>query len=61
MRKKFKIIDSSTGEKYKLKKGEMLVMNNSGVFFLVWGMGDYETGVRKLSNVCPKYDVIWDE
>jgi hypothetical protein len=61
MRKKFKIIDSSTGEKFKLKEGEMLVMNASGVFFLVYGMGDYYTGVRKLSNVCPAYDVIWEE
>lgn len=59
MKKKFKIIDASSGEKLKLDKGEMVVMNNAGVFFLVTGIGDYYTGIRKLSEVYPKYDVIW--
>jgi len=29
-------------------------MNNAGVFFLVWGIKDYYTGVRKLSDVLPQ-------
>jgi hypothetical protein len=60
MRKKFKIIDSSTGEKYKLKEREMIVMNSQGIFFLVGNFTDYDTYVRKLSDVCPKYDVVWE-
>lgn len=66
MKKKFKIIDASTGEKIKLKEGEMLVMNNQGIFFIVGNFMDYDTYVRKLSDVCkpslkgkPKFDVIW--
>lgn len=30
MKKKFKIIDTSTGQKIKLKEGEMVVMNSQG-------------------------------
>jgi hypothetical protein len=56
---KFKIIDASAGEKYKLKEGEMLVMNDQGIFLLVGNFMDYDTYVRKLSDVCPKYSVIW--
>lgn len=59
MRKKFKIIDASTGEKLKLKDGQMLVMNNQGIFFLVGNFRDYDTYVQKLSDVCPKYEVVW--
>lgn len=58
-RKKFEIIDPETDEKYKIDSGEMIVMNTAGVFFLVGGMGDYYTGIRKLSDVLPKYDVVW--
>jgi len=42
-------------------RGEMVVMNGSGVFFLISGIGDYYTYCRKLSSVIPKYDVIWKE
>lgn len=59
MKKKFKIIDTSTGEKFKLKDGQMLVMNNQGVFFLVGNFRDYDTYVHRLSDVCPKYGVVW--
>lgn len=59
MKKKFKIIDASTGEKLKLKEGEMIVMNSQGIFFLVGNFRDYDTYVRKLSDVCPKFEVIW--
>lgn len=31
MKKKFKIIDTSTGEKLKLKEGDMVVMNSQGI------------------------------
>lgn len=59
MKKKFKIIDASTGEKLKLKEREMVVMNDQGIFFMVGNIMDYDTYVRKLSDVYPKYEVIW--
>lgn len=63
MKKKFKIIDASSGEKIKLKETdqghEMVVMNGQGIFFIVGNFMDYGTYVRKLSDVCPKYDVVW--
>lgn len=61
MKKKFKIVDVSTGEKFKLSEGQMLVMNSQGIFFLIVGIGDYYMGMRKLSEVCPRYDVVWSE
>lgn len=59
MKNKFKIIDASTEEKLKLKDGEMLVMNSQGIFFIVGNFMDYDTYVRKLSDVCPRFDVVW--
>lgn len=63
MKNKFKIIDASTGiaggKPYKLKSGEMIVMNSQGIFFLVGNFMDYDTYVRKLSDVCPRFDVVW--
>lgn len=59
MKKKFKIIDASTGEKYKLSEGQMIVMNSDGVFFLIGGMEDYYMGIQRLSDVCPVYNVVW--
>lgn len=59
MRKKFKVLDASTGEKVKLDKSQMIVMNGEGVVFIVNGINDYYTSITKLSNVIPKYDVIW--
>lgn len=59
MKKKFKIIDASSGEKIKLKEGEMVVMNSQGIFFMVGNFMDYDTYVRKLSDVCSRFDVIW--
>lgn len=67
MKKKFKIIDASTGEKLKLKDGEMMlhkwVMNSQGMRgvhpIFVGNFMDYDTYVRKLSDVCPKFDVKW--
>lgn len=61
MKKKFKIIDASTGEKFKLKDGQMLVMNSQGIFFLVGNFRDYDTYVHRLSDVCPKYEVVWND
>jgi hypothetical protein len=37
----------------------MIVMNSQGIFFIVGNFMDYDTYVRKLSDVCPKSDVIW--
>lgn len=59
MKKKFKIIDTSTGQKAKLKEGEMIVMNSQGIFFIVGNFMDYDTYVLKLSNRIPKFDVVW--
>lgn len=67
MKKKFKIIDASTGEKLKLKETdqghEMIVMNSQGMRgihpILVGNFMDYDTYVRKLSEICPSFDVIW--
>lgn len=59
MKKKFKIIDASSGEKIKLGENQMLVMNNQGIFFVVNDMFGYDCHVDKLSDVCPKYEVIW--
>lgn len=66
MKNKFKIIDISSGEKLKLKEGQMLVMNDQGIFFVVGNFMDYDTYVRKLSDVCkpslegkPRFDVVW--
>lgn len=59
MKKKFKIIDASSGEKLKLKEGQMVVMNDQGIFFMVGNFMDYDRYVRKLSDVCPKFEVVW--
>lgn len=61
MKKKFKIIDASTGEKIKLSEGQMIVMNNQGIFFLIGNFRDYDTYVQKLSDVYPKFDVVWND
>lgn len=58
MKKRFKIYDKD-GNKYKCRAGEMLVMNSEGVFFLVSGLNDYYTSVRKLSEKIGNYDVKW--
>ena len=41
-------------------------MNSQGIFFIVGNFMDYDTYVRKLSDVCkpslegkPVYDVVW--
>jgi len=59
IKKKFKIIDASTGHKFKLTIGQMIIMNSDGVFMLVGGMNDYYLSIKKLSDVCPRYDVVW--
>lgn len=59
MKKKFKIIGACSGEKFKLGENQMLVMNNQGIFFIIGNFMDYDTYVRKLSDVCPKYEVQW--
>lgn len=59
MKNKFKIIDASSGEKLRLGEGQMIVMNNQGIFFIVGNFMDYDTYVRKLSDVCAVYDVVW--
>ena len=54
-------MDESTGEKCKLLDGEMIVMNTSGVLFLINDINGYYTNVQLLSDRFPKYDVVWLE
>lgn len=65
MRKKFKILYpqdyhevEKRGKPYLPPQNHMVVMNTSGVFFLVC-LEDYCQSVRKLSNILYKYDVVW--
>ena len=67
MRKKFKIMHpkdyhdpSKAGQPYRPPSKSMVVMNNAGTFFLFNGE-QYYPSIQKLSNVLPKYDVIWKE
>ena len=60
-RKRFKVIDKATGEKCKLTDGEMIVMNTSGVLFVISDINGYYTNVQILSGRFPKYDVVWLE
>lgn len=67
MRRKFKIMYPSDhhetekqGKPYLTTGKDMVLMNGSGVFFL-YRHDDYSTFVRRLSEVLPKYDVIWKE
>jgi len=58
MRKKFKIYQN--GEKYKVPKDSMVVMNNDGIFFLV-DTHTYYPSVQKLSEAIGNYDVVWSD
>lgn len=65
MRKKFKILyptdhpdKDKQGKPYKPPANHMLVMNADGVFFQYCGE-TYYPSIQKLSNILPKYDVIW--
>ncbi len=65
MRKKFKIMYSQDhyevekrGKSYIPPAKGMVVMNNRGVFFLFIGE-EYYPSIRKLSDILPKYDVVW--
>jgi hypothetical protein len=64
-RKKFQIMHPSDhpeedkrGTKYKPSSKSMVVMNADGVFFVYNGEGYYPS-IKKLSDVLPKYDVVW--
>lgn len=66
MKKKFKIMypddtfypEEKRGKPYKPEAKHMVVMNGQGVFFLYSGE-EYYPSIRKLSDVLPKYDVVW--
>lgn len=63
MRKKFKVINASTGDQFKPAKRQCVMTTPDGVFVL-WESGDgYGEGAwsKKLSEVLPKYDIIWSE
>jgi hypothetical protein len=64
-KRKFKILypmDDSYGDKrgkpFIVQGKDMLVMNNRGIFF-IFGTDGHNAGLRKLSDVLPKYDVVW--
>lgn len=68
MRKKFKIFyskdhpnDLLAGKEYKSPSGKMVVMNSSGLFFLVTGMDDpyYGCSIKPLHQEIGNYDVVW--
>lgn len=50
--------ESLAGQPYKAKGKDMVVMNGQGIFFLYSGE-QYYPSIQKLSNVLPKYDVVW--
>ena len=65
MKSKFKIMYpqdyydvEKRGKPYKPPTNKMVVMNGGGVFFLYTGE-EYYPYIQKLSEVLPKYDVIW--
>tara|TARA_R110002073_G_scaffold317843_1_gene491644 strand:- start:518 stop:718 length:201 start_codon:yes stop_codon:yes gene_type:complete len=65
MRTKFKILypkdhadEAKRGTVYKPVRGNIVVMSSGGVFFL-YCKDDYNSYVRLLSSVLPKYDVEW--
>lgn len=64
-RKKFKVMypkdhpdKNLAGTRFKQKWNEMVVMNEAGVFFLYNGE-QYYPSIKRLSDVLPKYDVVW--
>ena len=67
MRKKFEVFYSldnkdpeKAGKKYKLTGKDMLVMNNSGVFFVFNGE-TYYPSITPLVDRIGNYDVKWKE
>ena len=68
MRKKFKIYYSTdncknpdkAGTKYKPSNNEMLVMNNSGIFF-IFNSADYYPSIMPLVEKIGNYDVVWND
>lgn len=65
MRQKFKIMypqdhhePEKRGKPYRPPAKSMVVMNSAGIFFLFNGEAYYPS-IRKLSEVLPKYDVVW--
>ncbi len=64
-RKKFVILyptdhedENLRGKKYKPQENKFVVMNGGGVFYLV-SVEPYSHHCTKLSNVLPRYDVVW--
>lgn len=67
-RRKFKIMypkdywdSDKAGKPYHPESGSMVVMNNGGVFFIIEGVNSYYRCIRKLSDILPKYDVVWND
>ena len=58
-RKKFEIYKD--GERVKLDVGNMIVLNQQGLFFVLTGMGDYYLGFKSLYDHIGYYEVVWKE
>ena len=65
MRSKFKVLypqdhteEDKRGKPYHPPAGCMVVMNGGGVFFL-YNSEPYYPSIKKLSDVLPKYDIVW--
>lgn len=65
MKQKFRIIypkdyedESLRGLSYKPPAKSMVVMSGGGVFFLYHGE-PYNSWIKPLAEVLPKFDVIW--
>lgn len=51
-------VPEKRGQPYHPPAKCMVVMNGGGVFFLYHGE-EYYPWIQKLSEVLPKYDVVW--
>ncbi len=60
-RRKFAINDAVTQLPVRFNRGEMVVMNNQGLFFLVVGMNDFYQYVIPLHNRVNPYSVVWKQ
>jgi hypothetical protein len=64
MKRKFKVfhpsVNGEPGQRYKPPKDYFVVMTGTGVFMLYCNK-DYYPGIQLLSDVLPKYDIIWSD
>lgn len=59
MRRKFKILDADTGKEFKPQSNQCVMMTPGGVFLLHSREDWVGSHTRKLSDVLPRYNVVW--